>query len=119
MAASRNVDEFIAGYAPAVQEILQAIRAVVREEVPEAEEAIAYGIPTFRLGGKNLVHFSAFARHVGFYPAPTGIAAFREELAAYKSAKGSVQFPLDQPIPYALIRRITAFRAAEVRARRR
>ena len=104
-----TIDEYIAGYPANVQEILRTIRAVIREEAPDAEEAIKYQLPTFVLNG-NLVHFGAFKNHIGFYPAPQGIEEFKEELSAYKGAKGSVQFPLDQPMPLDLIRRIVRFR---------
>lgn len=104
-----TIDEYIAGYPANVQEILRTIRAVIREEAPDAEEAIKYQLPTFVLNG-NLVHFGAFKNHIGFYPAPQGIEQFKEELSAYKGAKGSVQFPLDQPMPLDLIRRIVRFR---------
>lgn len=107
-----NIDAYIAGFPPAVQDILQKIRATIRAAAPEAGEAMNYQMPTFKLRG-NLVHFAAYERHIGFYPAPSGIEAFREELAGYKWAKGSVQFPLNQPIPYDLIRRIVLFRVAE------
>lgn len=111
-----NIDAYIAGFPPEVREILQAIRTTIREAAPNAEETIAYQIPTFTLNG-NLVHVAAFKKHVGFYPTPSGIEAFREELSAYEVAKGSVRFPLDQPIPLDLIRRIVTFRAAENRAK--
>lgn len=111
-AAPTTIDEYIAGFPPDLQEILQTIRATIREAAPDAGEAIKYQIPTFTLNG-NLVHFAAFKNHIGFYPTPTGTEHFEEELSAYKRAKGSVQFPLDQPIPYDLIRRITEFRVKE------
>jgi uncharacterized protein YdhG (YjbR/CyaY superfamily) len=104
------------GFPEDVQEILQRIRGIISEVAPDAEEAIKYQIPTFVLG-ENLVHFAAFAKHIGFYPAPSGIEHFREDLSAYKSAKGSVQFPLDSPIPYNLIKRIVKFRVKECRSR--
>lgn len=107
-----SIDEYIAQFAPDIQDILQTIRQVIRDTVPEATEKISYQMPTFYLHG-NLVHFAAFKNHIGFYPAPQGIEAFEQELAGYKAAKGSVQFPLDQPMPYDLIRRITAYRAEE------
>lgn len=119
-----TIDEFIAAFPEDIRAILQKIRAIIREEAPEAQETINYGIPTFTLHG-NLVHFSAFKKHIGFYPAPSGIEKFKAELAPYAGAKGSVQFPLDQPIPYELIRKIVAFRVeenlakAEVKARQR
>jgi uncharacterized protein YdhG (YjbR/CyaY superfamily) len=107
-----TIDEYIAGFPADIQEILERIRQVVREEAPQAEETISYQMPTFRLHG-NLVHFAAFTNHIGFYPVPTGIEAFKDELSAYKQGKGSVQFPLDQPIPYDLIRRVVQFRVRE------
>lgn len=110
------IEEFIARYPATVQVILQKIRAVIHKSAPKAEEAMSYGIPTFKLNGKNLVHFSAFKEHIGFYPTPTGIEKFKTELSAYESAKGSVKFPLNKPIPYTLIGKITQFRVKEVSA---
>lgn len=107
-----TIDEYIAGFPPDVQAILQQVRATIRAAAPGAEEAIKYQLPTFVLKG-NLVHFGAFKEHIGFYPTPTGTERFREELSAYKGAKGSVRFPLDRPIPYDLIRRIVEFRVKE------
>ncbi|MES1244736.1 MAG: DUF1801 domain-containing protein [Acidobacteriota bacterium] len=111
-AAPQTIDEYIAGFPKDIQERLQKIRATIREAAPEAEEAIKYQMPTFTLQG-NLVHFAAFKNHIGFYPAPRGIEAFQEELSAYEGAKGSVRFPLDQPIPYDLIGRIVRFRVKD------
>jgi uncharacterized protein YdhG (YjbR/CyaY superfamily) len=108
----RTIDEYIAGFPPEIRALLQEIRMTIREAAPDAEEAISYQMPTFRLHG-NLVHFAAFKNHIGFYPAPTGIDEFREELAAYKGSKGAVQFPLDKPLPLDLIRRIVQFRVQE------
>lgn len=107
-----SIDDYIGQAAPEVRELLQNIRKVIHEAAPEATEKISYQMPTFDLHG-NLVHFAAFKKHIGFYPAPRGIEAFKEELSVYKGAKGSVQFPLDQPMPYDLITRIVKFRAAE------
>ena len=107
-----NIDEYIAGFPNNVQEILQKIRATIRQAAPDAEEKISYQMPTFFLNG-NLVHFAAFKKHIGFYPVPSGIEKFKKELSAYKGAKGSVQFPLDQPIPYDLITKIVKFRVKE------
>lgn len=112
----KNIDEYIAGFPIEVQEIMQKIRAIIHEAAPEAGETISYQMPTFTLHG-NLVHFAAYKHHIGFYPTPSGIEKFKKEIAAYKWAKGSVQFPLDQPIPYDLISRITAFRVTENIAR--
>jgi uncharacterized protein YdhG (YjbR/CyaY superfamily) len=108
----KTIDEYIAAFPLDVQDILQKIRATIRQAAPEAQEKISYQMPTFALNG-NLVHFAAFKNHIGFYPIPSGIEAFKEDLSPYKQGKGSVQFPLDQPIPYDLIARITAFRARE------
>ena len=108
----KTIDEYIAGFPEDVQAILQKIRQTIRETVPNAEEAISYQMPTFKLKG-NLVHFAAFKNHIGFYPVPSGIEAFKDELSVYVQGKGSVQFPLDKPMPYDLIRRIVAFRVEE------
>ena len=107
-----TIDEYIATYDIEVQQILHTLRKVIKEEAPKASEKISYRMPTFYLHG-NLVHFAAYKNHIGFYPAPSGISAFHEELSKYKGAKGSVQFPIDQPLPYELIRKIVKFRVAE------
>ncbi len=111
-AAPRSIDEYIAGFPPDIRSILEQMRATIRKAAPDAKEAISYRIPTLKLKG-NLVHFAAFKKHIGFFPTSTGIAAFKQELSVYKGAKGSVQFPFDQPIPYGLISRIVRFRARE------
>lgn len=110
--APKTIDEYIAGFPDEVQEILEKIRTTIREAAPEAQETIKYQMPTFTLEG-NLVYFAAYKKHIGFYPVPTGIEAFKEELSQYKGGKGSVQFPLDKPIPYDLISRIVLFRVKE------
>lgn len=110
----KTIEEYIAGFPPDVQAILQQIRATIREEAPEAQEAIKYQIPTFVLNG-NVVHFAAFKKHIGFYPTPTGTKHFQQELSGYKAAKGSIQFPLSEPIPFDLIREIVRFRVEESR----
>jgi uncharacterized protein YdhG (YjbR/CyaY superfamily) len=107
-----TIDAYIAMFPEAIQERLQAVRVKIKECAPEATEAISYQMPTFRLNG-NLVHFAAFKNHIGFYPTPTGTEAFKEELSVYKNGKGSVQLPLDQPLPLELIGRIVAFRVEE------
>ncbi len=107
-----TIDGYIASFPIEVQEKLNMIRKVIREEAPDAEEKISYQMPTFAYYG-NLVHFAAYSKHIGFYPAPSGIEAFQEELKEYKGAKGSVQFPLSKPIPYELIRKIVRFRLEE------
>lgn len=108
-----TIDAYIAGFPPEVQELLQQIRATVQELAPEAREAMKYAIPTFTLGG-NLVHFAAFKNHIGLYPTPGVLEAFKDELAGYKGSKGAVQFPLDQPLPMDLIARIVQYRIAEM-----
>ena len=108
----KTIDEYIAGFPQDIQAILEEIRTTIRKAAPEAEEAIAYQMPTFRLKG-NLVHFAAFKKHIGFYPTPTGTETFRKELSVYEGGKGSVKFPLDKPIPYSLIRKIVKFRVKE------
>ena len=108
----KNIDEYIAGFPEEVQEILQKIRMTIRKAAPGAEEAIKYQLPTFTLNG-NLVHFGGFKEHIGFYPVPSGMEAFQEDLAAYKTGKGSVQFPFDKPIPYDLITKVVKFRVQE------
>jgi uncharacterized protein YdhG (YjbR/CyaY superfamily) len=107
-----NIDDYIAGFPAEIQAILQKIRTVIQTAAPEATEKISYQMPTFYLNG-NLVHFAAFKKHIGLYPAPSGVEAFQQELAPYLKAKGSIQFPLDKPIPYDLIAQITAFRVQE------
>lgn len=109
-----TIDAYIGGFPNDVQEILQEIRRIIRAAAPDAVEAITYQIPTFVWHG-NLVHFAALQHHIGFYPTPSGITQFESALSPYKSAKGSVQFPLDAPIPYDLIAEIVAFRVAENR----
>lgn len=111
---SATMDEYIRSFPPEIRKILEEMRAVIRDEAPEAEEAIRYGMPTFRLHGKNLVHFAAFRHHIGFYPIPSAVEAFREELSPYKQGKGSVQFPPERPVPYDLVREIVRFRVAEI-----
>jgi uncharacterized protein YdhG (YjbR/CyaY superfamily) len=108
----KTIDEYISMFPDNVQTILNQVRQTIREAAPEAEETINYQMPTFTLNG-NLVHFAAFKNHIGLYPTPTGIEAFKDELSPYKRAKGSVQFPLDQPMPLSLIRRIVEYRVKE------
>jgi uncharacterized protein YdhG (YjbR/CyaY superfamily) len=107
-----NIDEYISNFPAEIQILLEQVRATIRKAAPEAKEAIKYGMPTFVLNG-NLVHFAAFKNHIGFYPVPTGIEAFKKELSVYKGGKGSVQFPLDKPMPLDLIIKIVKFRVKE------
>lgn len=108
----KDIDEYIASFPKDIQEILEKLRTTIRKAAPDAEEIINYQIPTFTLKG-NLVHFATFKKHIGFYPTPTGIEAFKKELSAYEGAKGSVKFPLDKPIPFDLISKIVTFRVKE------
>lgn len=112
----KNIDEYIATFPKDVQDILQQIRKTVLESAPGAEETISYGMPAFKLNG-NLVYFAGFQHHIGFYPIPTGVEEFKAALSGYVTGKGSIQFPLDQPIPYDLITRIVKFRVEENLAR--
>lgn len=108
----KDIDEYIAGFPKEIQKLLEQIRNTIKQAAPEAEEAIKYAMPTYVLNG-NLVHFAAFKNHIGFYPVPSGIEAFKQELSVYKGAKGSVQFPLDKPMPLDLISKIVKFRVKE------
>src|ERR1700741_383484 len=103
-----TIDEYIATFPSDIQAILEKIRQTIRKAAPTASEAIKYQMPTFVLNG-NLVHFAAFKNHIGFYPAPQGIEAFKDDLSKFKGAKGSVQFPIDQPMPLDLITKIVHF----------
>lgn len=114
-----TIDEYIEGFPPEVQITLEEMRQTIRRAAPEAEETISYQMPTFKLKGKSLVYFAAFKNHIGFYPIPSGIEAFKRELAPYKQGKGSVQFPLDKPIPYDLVDKIVRYRVKEMQASRK
>lgn len=109
----KNVEEYIRSFPKSIQDILVKIRGTILQVAPYAEERIAYGMPAYKLNGKPLVYFAAFKSHIGFYATPSGHEAFEQELSLYKQGKGSVQFPLDKPIPLNLIARITRFKADE------
>ena len=111
-ANAATIDDYIAGHPPKIRARLSAMRKTIRKHAPGAEEKISYRIPTFYLDG-NLVHFAAFDRHVGFYPGAAAIATFKDALAPYKGAKGSVQFPHDEPLPLELVAEIVRFRVAQ------
>ena len=113
-----SIDEYIAQFPAETQAALEEMRAIIRDLAPDAVETISYAIPTFDLGGTHLVHFAGYARHVGLYPTPSGMEAFADDLAPYKRGKGSAQFPLSEPLPVELIRRIVEFRVREVTGRR-
>jgi uncharacterized protein YdhG (YjbR/CyaY superfamily) len=108
----KDIDDYIAVHPKNIQEILGKLRATIQKAAPNAEEAISYQMPTFKLNG-NLLHFAAYRNHIGLYPAPSSITAFKKELVIYKSSKGAIQFPLDKPIPFALVSKIVKFRVSE------
>ena len=109
----RTIDEYIKFFPEDVQSVLRKIRQTIQKAAPDAVEAISYQMPTLKLNGKNLVHFAAWKNHIGFYPLPSGIDAFQEELSLYKNSKGSIQFPMDKPVPFDLVEKIVRFRVEE------
>lgn len=111
--APSTIDEYIAGFAKDVQEILQKIRTTIRKAAPDAEETISYQIPTFTLKDKYLIYFAAYKKHISLYPVPTGDAEFNQQVSVYLKGKGTLQFPLDKPIPYKLITKIVKLRVKE------
>jgi uncharacterized protein YdhG (YjbR/CyaY superfamily) len=110
----QTIDEYIKTFPEDVQIILEKLRRTMREAAPKSVEAISYGIPTFKLNGRPLVHFAAWKNHIGLYPTPSGAEAFKKELSVYKQGKGSVQFPFDRAIPYELVNKIVTFRVREI-----
>jgi len=114
-----TIDEYLATFPPDVQQKLREMRAVIHKAAPDAEEAIRYGIPTFRQNGSNLVHFAAFKDHLSFFPTASGVEKFRKELTSYSVSKGTIQFPLNDPVPYDLVERVTRFRAGETREKKK
>jgi uncharacterized protein YdhG (YjbR/CyaY superfamily) len=108
-----DIDKYISGFPPEIKDILGKIRALLKETAPMAEESMAYGMPAYKTAGKPLLYFAAFKNHIGFYATPSGHEHFAKELSGYKQGKGSVQFPLDKPIPYDLIKKIVVFRVKE------
>ncbi|MGW8316721.1 MAG: iron chaperone [Bacteroidales bacterium] len=111
----KDIDGYIALFPKEVQQILQKMREEISRAAPEATEDIRYGIPTYRYRG-NLVHFAAYDTHIGFYPTPSGIEAFKEELSKFELGKGTIRFPLDAPIPYDLVRKVVEYRMEESRS---
>lgn len=109
----KDIDQYISGFPQVVQTLLQQVREAIKRTAPDAEETISYAIPCFKLQGRYLVYFAAYKNHIGFYPAPVGIAAFKKEFSAYKTGKGTVQFPFDQPMPLDLVSRIVRYRVKE------
>ena len=113
MRKQSTINEYIKTLPQDVQSILQKIRKTIKKAAPKSVEAISYQIPAFKLNGKNLVHFAAWKNHIGFYPGSYCIKVFKKELLSYKKAKGSIQFPIDKPIPYGLIKKIVKYRIKE------
>lgn len=109
----KTMDEYIKTFPKDVQVVLERVRQTIREAAPEAVETVSYQMPTFKLNGRHLVYFAAWKNHIGFYAMPSGTKAFKKELSRYKAAKGSVQFPIDEPIPYDLVAKIVAFQMKE------
>jgi len=108
-----TIDEYIATFPRSVRDILEELRRIIRESAPKSEETISYGIPTFDLNGKHLVHFAAYKNHIGFYPTSSGISRFKKELSRYELSRGTVRFPVNEPIPFDLIRKIVKYRVKE------
>ena len=113
-----TIDAYISRYDEDIQAILQEFRRVIKEAAPDATEKISYQMPTFYLNG-NLVHFAVQKNHIGFYPAPSGVVAFKDELTDYKTSKGAIQFPMTKPIPYELVRKIVRFRVGEAKEKKK
>jgi uncharacterized protein YdhG (YjbR/CyaY superfamily) len=113
-----TIDEYIVGFPKDVQAVLEAVRQAIRESAPNSEEKISYGIPTFDLNGKHLVHFAAYKNHIGFYHTPSGITAFKQELSKFEVSKGTIKFSLDKPVPLDLVKKIVKFRVKENMAKR-
>ena len=107
-----TIDEYIGAFAPEVQDLLNEIRQTVKQAAPDADETIKYGMPTFVLNG-SLAYFAVFKNHIGFYPVPTGVKEFEKDMAVYKTGRGSIQFPLNKPMPLHLITRMVQYRAAK------
>lgn len=116
MSSAKTIDEFIGSFPAETQEVLQKLRAVIKEVAPNAGEKISYGIPTFTLNG-NLMHFSAYKTHIGFYPGSQAISVFKDPLASYETSKVTVRFPLDKPLPYDLIKKIVAYRVQQQKSK--
>jgi uncharacterized protein YdhG (YjbR/CyaY superfamily) len=115
----KTIDEYVKTFPEDVQSILEKMRQTIQEAAPGAVEAISYQMPTFKLNGKNLVHFAAWENHIGFYPTPSGTEEFNQELSLFKGGKGSVKFPIESPIPYDLVKRIVVFRIKESKEKKK
>jgi len=115
--APKDMDAYIADFPEHIREILQEIRATIKKAVPGAEETISYKMPTFNFHGQYLIYFAAYKKHIGMYPVPTGDAKFNQELSAYQTGKGTLQFPLDKPIPHKLITKMVKLRIKDILAK--
>ncbi len=111
-APKQQINDYIAGFPEEIQDRLKQMRTLIQKTAPDAEEAMVYGVPTFKLNG-NLVHYAAFKKHIGLYPTPSGIQAFKKELSNYELSEGTVRLPHDQPIPFDLIKQMVEFRVKE------
>ncbi|MFA6391312.1 MAG: DUF1801 domain-containing protein [Patescibacteria group bacterium] len=109
----KTINDYIKSFPESTQVLLKKMRKTITEAAPTADEAIRYGMPTFRLNDRNLVHFAGYAKHIGFYPAPSGIIAFKKELFNFKTSKGAIQFPISEELPLALIKKIVKYRVKE------
>ena len=116
MKPAKNVDDYIKNFPPEIQKQLKQMRSIVNEAAPDATEKISYAMPTLFMNG-NLVHYAAYKNHIGFYPTPSGIRAFMEEISKFKNSKGAVQFPVNRPLPAGLIKKIVKFKVKENRSR--
>jgi uncharacterized protein YdhG (YjbR/CyaY superfamily) len=113
-----SIDEYIAGFPESIQKVLQQIRSTILKAAPGAKEQISYGMPAFTLNGKNLVYFACHNKHIGFYPMPSGVREFEEAFRTYEtSGKGTIQFPLEKPMPHELIARVVSYRIVETEKR--
>jgi len=104
------IDKYISQFPSEIQTVLKKLKKTIKESAPNAEETISYGIPTFDMYGKHLVHFAIFRHHIGFFPTPSAIIAFKNELSEYKTSKGTIRFPIEKPLPFELIKKIVLFR---------
>ncbi|KON33641.1 hypothetical protein AC477_01345 [miscellaneous Crenarchaeota group-1 archaeon SG8-32-1] len=114
----KTIDDYIAPFPKNVRNILKELRLAIKETAPKVEETISYGIPTFDLNGRHLVHFAAYKNHIGFYPTQSGIQTFKNDLSSFKTSTGTIQFPLNKPIPFDLIKKIVKFRVKETESRK-
>ena len=115
----QEIEDYIKSFPPKVQTILKKVRKLVKKTCPEATELFSYGMPAYKLNGKPLVYFAGYKNHIGLYATPDGHTHFKEELASYKQGKGSVQFPLDEEIPYDLIKRIVEFKIGNILSKKK